>query len=161
MKKLIALALSLGCSGAFAAPPSLLERALECKLADKDLASMMRDLGAAEVAMKKPATRIGVPTVDLYQLAAPVTAHGHSSSTVAVMPGRIVLAVDGATVSAASTKLKLQEDSYGPSSREVRPNVSVVAFQLSAKPLAGKLLLGCQYGNPATATWVAADSFGF
>jgi hypothetical protein len=161
MKNMIALVLSIGCSGAFAAPATLLERALECKLADKDLASLMRELGAADGAMKKPATQIGAPTVDLYQLAAPVTAFGHSASTVAVMPGRILLAIDGATMDAASAKLKLKEESYGPSSREVRPTVSVVAFQLSAKPLAGKLLLGCQYGNPATATWVKADSFGF
>jgi hypothetical protein len=159
MKKLIALALSLSCACAFAAPASLLERALECKLADKDLASMMRDLGAADAAMKKPASSNGAPTVDIYQLTAPVTALGYTSSTIAVMPGRILLAVPGTTVSAASTKLKLKPDEFSPSSREVRPTVSVVAFQLSAKPLDGKLLVGCEYANPATAKWIAADGF--
>lgn len=159
MKKLFAMALSLSCSCAFAAPAPLIERALQCKLADKDLASLMRDLAAADSAMKKPATQIGAPTVDLYQLTAPVTAFGYTSSTVAVMPGRIALAVDGATVSSASAKLKLTEDAYGPSSRVVRPTVSVVAFQLSPKALAGKLLVGCEYANPATANWVAADGF--
>lgn len=160
MKKLLAIALSLSCAGASAAPAPLLERALQCKLEDKDLAALMRGLGAADSAMKKPVSQMGAPTVNVYQLAAPVTAFGYTSATVAIMPGRIVLAVDGTTVSAASTKLKLKEDEYGPASRAVRPTVSVVAFKLSSKPLEGKVLVGCEYANPATAAWFAADSLG-
>lgn len=161
MKKLFTIALSLICAGTYAAPSPLLERALQCKLEDKDLASLMRDLGAADSAMKKPVAQMGAPTVNVYQLAAPVTAFGYTSSTVAVMPGRIVLAVDGTTVSAASAKLKLKEDEYSPSSRAVRPTVSVVAFKLSSKPLDGKVLVGCEYASPATAAWFAADGFKF
>ena len=99
----VAVALSLGSTCAFAAPAPLLERALQCKLEDKDLASLMRELGAADGAMKKPVAQIGAPAGNVYQLAAPVTAFGYTSSTIAVMPGRIVLAVGGTTVSAAST----------------------------------------------------------
>ena len=159
MKKLIIVALALNCACALAAQPALLEGALQCKLADKDLASMMRALAAANPGMAKPAFQYGAPTVNVYQLAAPVTAFGYSSSTIAVMPGRILLAVSGTSLAAASARLKLEEQSFSPASRTVRPTVSVVAFQLSHKALEGKLLLGCEYGSAAAAAWSGADGF--
>lgn len=80
MKKLlVTIALSLGSTCAFAAPAALLERALQCKLEDKDLASLMRELGATDSTMKKPTAQIGAPAVNVYQLAAPVTAFGYTS----------------------------------------------------------------------------------
>lgn len=78
---------------------------------------------------------------------------------IVVMPGKIMLAVSGATVSQATSSLKLEASSYSPANRSVRPTVSVVAFQLSAKQVEGKLLVGCEYANPAAATWIAPDGF--
>lgn len=66
----------LGCTAAVAAQAPLIERALQCKLADKDLGPMMRELAAANPCMKKPASQHGAPTLDVYQLAAPVEALG-------------------------------------------------------------------------------------
>ena len=157
--RLIALVLSLSSSCALAAQAPLIERALQCKLADKDLAPMMRNLAAANPGMKKPTLQNGAPTFDLYQLSAPVEAFGYKSTTIVVMPGKIMLAVSGATFSQASASLKLEASSDSPASRVVRPTVSVVAFQLSARPVDGKLLVGCEYANPDAAAWVAPDGF--
>lgn len=49
--------------------------------------------------------------------------------------------------------LGLKEMPFSPMRREIRPTVSIVAFHLSQKALAGKLLLGCEYANSNGASW--------
>jgi hypothetical protein len=152
VKKFITALAVLSSTSAFAAEPQLLQNALSCKLKDSDMPSLIRTLAAQQPAFAKPAKQFGAPSADVYQLQAPVTALGYSSREVVVTPGRILLAVPGETIAKAAGKLKLKEEEYSPASREVRPTVSVVAFQLSH--MADKLLVGCQYANNDAASWV-------
>jgi hypothetical protein len=57
-------------------------------------------------------------------------------------------------MSDAIAKLNLKEMEFFPPGREIRPKVSVLAWQLPHKNLEGKLLVGCQYANVAAAGWV-------
>jgi len=154
MRKIVAAVLVFSCANAFAAESPLLENALSCKLKDSETASLMRELAARQPGLAKPATQFGAPSADVYQLQKPVTALGYTSSEVVVTPGRILLAVPGEPVAKAVGKLKLTPDEYGPASRDVRPTVSVVAFQLSHQALQNKLLVGCQYATADAASWV-------
>ncbi|WEF32728.1 hypothetical protein [Pseudoduganella chitinolytica] len=101
MKKLIACLLVACSASAIAAPSPLLENALSCKLKDKELATLMRDLAAKQPAFAKPAKQFGAPSADLYRLPQPVSALGYSSAEVVVTPGRILLAVPDKSVSQA------------------------------------------------------------
>ncbi|TWI60930.1 hypothetical protein IP91_04895 [Pseudoduganella lurida] len=154
MKTFIASLLALCSATAFSAEPALLEDALSCKLKDNQVASLMRELATRQPAFAKPATQYGAPAADVYQLNKPASALGYSSAEIVVTPGRILLAVPAESVAKAIAKLKLEEDSYGPASRLVRPTVSIVAFQLTHKSLQNKLLVGCEYASADAAAWI-------
>jgi hypothetical protein len=153
MKKLTMFLLSGWVANAFASEPGLLERALSCKLKDKELPLLMQELSVQHPTLAAPVTQYGAPTADVYQLPTPVSALGYSSAEIVVTPARILLAVPNETPGQATGKLKLQQSPFSPASRMVRPTVSIVAFQLSHKALENKLLVGCEYANPAAAGW--------
>lgn len=154
MKILLAPLLLLCTASAFASGATLLENALSCKLKDVEVESLMRNLAASQPAFAKPAKQVMAPSADIYRMAQPVTALGYSSTEVVVTPGRILLAVPGTPLKQAIGKLNLTEEPYSPAKREIRPTVSVVAFQMSSDGLEGKLLVGCEYANAAAARWV-------
>lgn len=154
MKTFITSLLIFCSASAFSSEDHLLERALSCKLKDGEMPSLMRELAVQQTAFVKPSKQYGAPSVDIYQLREPVTALGYSSAEVAVTTGRILLAIPSEPMSQAIDKLKLKEEPYSPARREVRPTVSVVAFQLSHKTLEGKLLVGCEYANNDAARWI-------
>lgn len=141
------------CPGVVLADQARAERALNCQLADEELAGLMQDLAADLVAFRRPVAQYGAPTANVYAMPVPLKAFGHASSMVVVMPARVLLAVEGRTVRQASMALGLHASSFGPASRQVRPGVSAVAFQLSHPMLAGKLLVGCEYASEAAARW--------
>lgn len=159
MKRRIALLLTLTCLSAAATEAPLLERALSCKLADKELKTLMRDLAVTHSAMKKPAFQYALPSLDVYQLAAPVTALGYSSPVIVVFPSTILLAVKGGSVSDAMAKLKLKEEEYSHANRIVRPTVRLIAYQYAASEMKGHLLVGCEYRHPDALTWMGQDDF--
>ncbi|MBD8566739.1 hypothetical protein IFU01_20985 [Oxalobacteraceae sp. CFBP 8763] len=154
MKNVTAVFLVFCSASAFATQPTLLETALSCQLKDEQIASLMRDLALQQPAFVKPSQQFGTPSADIYRLPKPVSALGYSSNEVVVTPARVLLAVPAQTVSQAVDKLNLIEEAYSPASREIRPTVSVVAFQLSHKELENKLLVGCQYANNDAAGWI-------
>lgn len=154
MKTLAAALFFLCATSALASEPKLLQDALSCKLKDSDLKSLMRELGARQPGLAKPAVQMGAPSADIYRLSQPVSALGYSSNEVVVTPARILLAVPGETLGQATKKLKLAEEAYAPARREVRPTVGVVAFQLSHQALENKVLVGCEYQNADAAAWV-------
>ena len=159
MKPLIAIVLSLTCMYASATNSPLLERALSCQLDDKELKTLMGELAVAHPAMKKPAFQYALPALDVYQLAAPVTALGYSAPVIVVFPSTIVLAVKCAAVSEAIGKLKLREEAYSHANRVVRPTVRLIAYQLAGSEMKGHLLVGCEYGHPDALTWMPKDDF--
>ena len=154
MKKLSVLLLASYSATALSAQPTLLENALSCKLKDSELPSLMRELAVQQPAFAKPAEQVSAPSADIYRLNKPASAFGYASAEVVVTPGRILLALPGASRGKAISTLKLQEADYAPASRVIRPTVSLVAFQLSHQALANKLLVGCEYANADAAGWV-------
>lgn len=155
MKNLVALFVWLGfLTAAHASEVDLLERAVNCELHDDELVSLVETLKHRLPEFKKPAVQYGAPSVDVYHLTNPIRAHGYTSNQVVFSPGRILLAVPAKSLSQAVRALHLEEDSFLPASRTVRPTVSIVAYQLSHQALAGRLLVGCQYVNQAASHWL-------
>ena len=131
----------------------ILDRALNCKLADRDLPMLKEELERQMPAFRKPAGVYALPTANSYRLVIPASAFGFTSTEVVLAPGRIVLAVPRRTVEEAASSLNLEEMPYSPAYRTVRPTVSIVAYRLSHPALAGKLLIGCEYANQGAAMW--------
>lgn len=154
MKNFLASLLVCCSASTLASEPRLLERALSCSLKDGELPSLMRELAVQQPTLARPIAQYGAPSADVYRLSEPFTALGYSSAEIVVTPARILLAIEGETMSQAIRKLKLEEAPYSPARRSVRPTVSIVAFQLSHKTLQNKLLVGCEYANAAAGSWV-------
>lgn len=149
----LVVALAFGISSAHGA--GTLERALNCQLKTAELRPLMKALAAEDASFTKASQRYGAPSVDVYKLSRPVTAHGLSSEVVTVAPARITLAVPGTDVKTVATRLGLESIPFSPSSREVRPGVSIVAYELSHAGLKGHVLVGCEYADQAATGWVS------
>ncbi|WP_165191046.1 hypothetical protein [Caulobacter soli] len=121
----------------------------------------MGALAAEDVGMKRPAQSFAAPSGNLYRLTAPVRALGYSTDAVFVSPGRIVMVVSGQDPAAVAARLKLASDPYGPAERQVDGAHKIIAHQLHQDGLAGKVLVGCEYGDPAALAWFADDMAGF
>ncbi len=140
-----------------AAGNELLVRALSCQLTDTEIGPLIKNLITELKEFGKASTMLALPSVNVYQLTNPVTANGYTSTTVAIMPTRILLAVPGKTIKQAQSALKLESVPFSPVSRSIRPTVNLVALELSHKELAHKLLVGCEYANQEAAKWAGAD----
>ncbi|MGS0894812.1 hypothetical protein ACVBGC_20090 [Burkholderia stagnalis] len=127
------------------ADDGVLARALTCRLSRDEVAALPASLRAKQPGFAKPAAQLALPAMNVYALGAPVDAFGYTSSTVVILPGRVLVAVDGQTLPAVVAKQNLTPEPYSPASRESGPDMFVVAYQVSAKPLAGKVLIGCEY----------------
>lgn len=137
-----------------AAADDLIRRAVNCELREQELASFAKDLANSAPEFKEPSQQYGAPSADVYQLASPVASYGFSATQVVVTPARVLIAVSGKNVQDAVKALALEESRFAPASRAIRPNVSVVAFQMSHEAIRGKLLVGCEYASPAAAKWL-------
>ena len=154
MKPLIYALLICGIATAQASENDLLERALNCKLADEELPSLIKDLAAKSKAFSKPVAQFGAPTVDVYEIPSPAKAYGYSSKEIFITPGRTLLGVEGKKLPDVVKTLKLEEEEYSPARRLVRPTVSTVAFPLVHRAKNNKLAIGCEYANEAAVKWI-------
>lgn len=164
VKSLIALVtlMMLAAAGPSAAREreTLLARALSCQIGDGEIAKLVEGLAAEDVGMKSAAQSLAAPSGNLYRLAAPVGALGYSSSEIYISPGRIVMAVSGQPPASVSARLQLTPVPDGPAERRIDGARKVIAFQLHQSALAGKVLVGCEYADPAALGWFAQDDGG-
>ena len=140
---------------------SVLARALSCQIADGELAKLMDTLAREDTGMKTPTQSLAAPSGALYRLASPVSALGYSATEIYVSPSRIAMVVSGQPLASVSARLKLEPEPYGPAARPIDDTHKVIAYELHQSPLAGKVLVGCEYGNPDAQTWLAPDMSGF
>ena len=139
----------------------LLARALSCRIDAGEVATLMDALAANDAGMKSAAQSFGAPSGDLYRLTAPVSALGYSTDAIYVSPGRILMVVSGQDPALVSARLKLTHDPHGPAARRIDGERQIVVYQLHQGDLDGKVLVGCEYGDPAALTWLAEDAAGF
>lgn len=154
-------ALALVVPAAAREPETLLARALSCQVDDGALATLMPALAAENAGMKTPAQTFAAPSGALYRLARPVSALGYSADAVHVLPGRIVMVVAGASPAAVAARLRLSAEPYGPAVRRIDDGHKIIAYQLHQGPLDGKVLVGCEYADPAALAWLGDDMAGF
>ena len=154
-------ALALAAPAAAGEPDALLARALSCQVDDGAVATLMPALAAKNAGMKTPVQAFAAPSGNLYRLAAPVSALGYSTDMIHVSPGRIVMVVSGASPDAVAARLRLSAEPYGPAERRIDDGRKIIAYQLHQGPLDGKVLVGCEYADPAALTWLADDMAGF
>jgi hypothetical protein len=145
---------------AHASEHDLLARALTCELQDEELPSLLKTLASQRSDFKRPAGRwFGDSAGDVYQLAAPITAYGHTSLQVVITAGRVLLADSGLTFAddVNALRLELEKASYfraaAQARRVVRPTVSIVAYQLHTHT-SKMMLIGCEYANQGAAQWL-------
>jgi hypothetical protein len=155
------MSLSLAAPSAALARGTLLARALSCRIDDSAVGKLMGALAAEDAGMKSPAQSFAAPSGNLYRLKAPVSVLGYSTDTIYVSPGRIVMVVSGQTPDSVAGRLQLTPDSYGPAERPIDGAHKIIAYQLHQDALAGKVLVGCEYGDPAALAWMADDLAGF
>lgn len=136
---------------------SLLERAIACELGEAEIATLLERSAAADPGMRKPAQALAAPSGDLYRLTRPIGALGYTASEVFVAPGRIAIAVPGEALEKVAARLRLTPEPFGPAQRGVDDGRTLIAYQLSQAPLAGKVLVGCQYADPAALAWAGRD----
>jgi hypothetical protein len=139
----------------------LLTRALSCQIGDGAVAKLMDTLAVEDAGMKTAAQSLAAPSGNIYRLARPVGALGYSSMEIYVSPGRIAMVVSGQPLASVSARLKLEREPYGPAERPVDDTHKIIAYELHQSPLAGKVLVGCQYGNPEAQAWLVPDPSGF
>ncbi len=165
MRPLILLAAltSLAAAGPSAAreQETLLARALSCRIGDGETAKLMDALAVEDAGMKSAAQSLAAPSGNLYRLTAPVSALGYSTNEIYISPGRIVMVVSGQQPASVAARLQLEPDPYGPAERRIDDAHKIIAYQLSQSPLAGKLLVGCEYADPAALAWLGKDEAGF
>jgi hypothetical protein len=106
----------------------LLQRALTCKLQDNELSSLLQDLAKTRTDFKKPTFLYALTSVDVYQLDSAISANGYTSSQVVVAPARVLMVVPGKALKEVIATLRLEESSFSPARRVVRPTVSIIAF---------------------------------
>jgi hypothetical protein len=138
----------------YAGGKSLLSRALSCEINDAEVPTLLKDIRSETTGMKVPEAYLAAPSGDLYHLNEPVSVFGLSSTAILVMSARILMAVPQTTLSHITKNLQLETIPFSPSSRSVRPSVSIIAFELHQKELEGKVLVGCEYALPSAAEWI-------
>ena len=153
MKNHLFAALLLACGACQAANPELIHRAVNCELRDDEVPTFTNALAQAGPDFKRPSAQYGAPVADVHDLAEPVSAFGFRAQQLVIMPTRVLLAISGQALAEVVKTLDLTEAPYAPASREVRPTVTVVALRLSHQALQNKVLLGCEYAQPASALW--------
>lgn len=160
---LLAVLASLAVAAPAAArePETLLARALSCRLAKGEVATLMAAAALAHPGMKAPVQSLAAPSGNLYCLATPVSALGYSTSDIYVSPGRILMAVSGQPQAAVSARLGLAPEAYGPDARRLEGGRALIAYQLHQSPLTDKVLVGCAYDDPAALAWLGQDMTGF
>lgn len=139
---------------------TLLARALSCQIGDGEIATLMKSLAAEDAGMKSAAQSLAAPSGTLYRLTAPIGALGYSSNEIYISPGRIVMAVPGQPPVSVSARLQLTPVPDGPAERRIDGARKIIAFQLHQSALAGKVLVGCEYADPAALGWFAQDDGG-
>jgi hypothetical protein len=139
---------------AHASETDLLQRALTCKLQDNELSSLLQDLAKTRTDFKKPTFLYALPSIDVYQLDSAISANGYTSSQVVVAPARVLMAVPGKALKEVIATLRLEESSFFPARRVVRPTVSIIAFRLSHAEIERTILVGCEYANPEAGQWL-------
>lgn len=140
---------------------TLLTRALSCKIAEGDVARLMDTLAVEDAGMKAPSQSLAAPSGNVYRLAKPVSALGYSAAEIYISPGRIAMVVSGQTPDSVAARLQLTPDPYGPAERQVDSTHKIIAYELHQDALAGKALVGCEYGDPAALAWLAPDKSEF
>lgn len=134
------------------AEDDLLNRALSCSLDKSEVKSLPSGLAAARPELLKATKEYSLPSMNLYTLNEAASAHGHQSKEIVVMPGRIMLAVDGAALDEVIKAQGLtSEDSYSPASKVAGEDKAVIAYQARQKGLESKVLIGCEYRMPEAA----------
>ena len=139
----------------------LLTRALSCQIGDGAVAKLMDTLAVEDAGMKTAIQSLAAPSGNLYRLANPVSALGYSTTEVYVSPGRIAMVVSGQPLASVSTRLQLEAEPYGPAERQIDSTRKIIAYELHQSPLAGKVLVGCEYGSPDAQAWLAPDKSEF
>jgi hypothetical protein len=142
-------------------PDGLLARALSCRIDDGALAKLMGALAAEDFGMKTPVQAFAAPSGALYRLKGPVSALGFSTDAIYVSPARITMVVSGQDLASVAARLKLTPDPYGPAERPVGGGRKIIAYQLHQGELDGKVLIGCEYADPAALSWLPEDAAGF
>lgn len=160
---LFAALMSLAVAGPSAAREgeTQLARALSCRIDDGAIAKLMDALAVEDAGMKSPAQSLAAPSGNLYRLTAPVSALGYSTNEIYVSPGRILMVVSGQPPASVSARLQLEPVPYSPAEQRIDDAHKIIAYQLNQSPLAGKVLVGCAYGDPAALTWLGQDEMGF
>lgn len=143
------------------APESLLSRAVSCQIEDGAIAMLMDRLAVEDAGLKTPAQSLAAPSGNLYRLARPVSALGYSANAIYVSPGRIAMVVAGQKPASVIARLNLEPVPYSPAERPIDGARKIIAYELHQDALAGKVLVGCEYSDPAAQAWLAADSGGF
>ena len=168
IRSLIAIAIAIAALLSLSAAPAaavagetLLARAVSCRIDAGAVATLMDKLAAEDAGMKSPAQAFAAPSGNLYRLKAPIAALGYAADAIYVSPGRIAMVVSGQTPDAVAAKLQLTPDAYGPAERAIDDAHKIVAYQLHQGGLDGKVLVGCEYGDPAAVAWMGADAGGF
>lgn len=139
---------------------TLLARALSCRIGDGEIAKLMEGLAAEDAGMRSAAQSLAAPSGNLYRLTAPVGALGYASSEIHISPGRIVMAISGQRLASVSAGLQLAPVAHGPAERRIDGARKIIAYQLHQSALAGKVLVGCEYADPAALGWFAQDDGG-
>lgn len=150
-----------------AAPPieagqeSLLARAVSCRIGDSEIATLMEALADEDAGMTSPAQFFAAPSGNLYHLTKPITALSYSTNEIYMSPSRIVMVVGGQSPAAVSARLELEAIAYGPAERQLDGSRKIIAYQLHQKAFAGKVLIGCEYGDQAALAWFAGEGERF
>lgn len=130
---------------------SLLARALTCQLQAGEIAGLPAALASLDRSFAKPSQRYLLPSFNRYKAAEPVSAYGYATNDIVLAPDRVMILAPAADRKTIEVSLGLKDAKYAPSSKEVGPDRSIVAYELGSLP--GKLLLGCQYDGQAAAAW--------
>lgn len=153
--------LSVAAPSAAFARETLLARALSCRIEDGAITGLMERLAIEDAGMKAPVQSLAAPSGNVYRLATHVSALGYSATEIYVSPSRIAMVVSGQALASVSSGLRLTPDPYGPAERQIDDAHKIIAYELHQDTLAGKVLVGCEYANPAAQAWLAPDQAGF
>lgn len=135
-------------------PPSLLSRALSCQLRGNEIQNLMETLPRQIPEMGSVARSYAAPSGNLYRLKRPESVLGYSSDEIYVQPARILMLVSGVSASKVARKLHLMFAPFPPAARAITPTATLVSYQLHQEGLAGKVLVGCEYDDPAALNWL-------
>ena len=138
----------------------LLARALSCRLADAELASLPAKLAAADPAsFAKPVERHGAPTFDVFTLAKPIAAFGRTTGGVVLQPGRVLALLPLAAKAEVEDRYGLKPPgvAYSPDEKAVGEGRRLVAYTLQGTRYETQLFVGCQYERQGASAWGVGD----